>query len=80
MPYTSLFLAAQGQESFFVAQIMDLWETPDEDKVLHGRWFYQPREVDAGAVSVGFFFVEFSLTALRLKVVKPWNRGRLQSG
>lgn len=33
-------------ESSYIAQITDLWETPDEEKLLSGRWFYQPHEVD----------------------------------
>jgi len=44
--------AAAGQESVYIAQIVDLWETPDEDKILCGRWFFQPRETDPTAVYV----------------------------
>lgn len=45
-------LAVDGKEISYIAQIIDLWETNDEEKIIHGRWFYQPAEIDTATVRV----------------------------
>jgi hypothetical protein len=39
-----------SEDRFYIAQIMELWETKDGKCMLSGRWFYQQREIDGSVV------------------------------